>query len=82
MPSFAEIVDIVFLRSDSTCLFVCKMYVTDCFNKHYHSYEVLSTEEVLIIKQSDLTDYHVLHKYKIHFETTFIPLKYHILEVL
>lgn len=82
LPSFAKIIDIFFLHPDSThTLFVCEKYITDCFDHHFHSYEVQPTREHLIIKQSDLIDYHVLHQYDIT-PHTFISLKYHILEVL
>ena len=65
MPFFAKIIDILFLLPDRTCLFVCETYTTDCFNSHFHSYGVIPTKEVLIIKQNDLIDHHVLHHYQI-----------------
>ena len=79
MPTFGKIVDIVI---STHTLFVCKQYLTNCFNSHYHSYEVDPTSVIHIVKQSDLLDYHVLHEYKINFETVFIPMKYHIVEFL
>ena len=82
VPSFAKIVNIFFLCPDSTCFFVCEKYEIDCFNSHYHSYEVISSKEIVIIKQSDLIDHHVLHDYRITFDCIFIPMKYHILENL
>ena len=42
----------------------------------------MPSKELLIVKQSDLVDYHVLHQYEINYQTVFVPVKYHILEVL
>ena len=82
MPSFGKIVDIIFLHRNCTGVFVCEKYHTDCFNHHYHSYEVIPMKDIVIIKQCDLFDYHVVHQYQIHHDKLFVPLKYHILEVL
>ena len=64
MPSFAKIIDILFLLPERTAIFMCEKYRTNCFNYHLHSYEVMPSKELLIVKQSDLVDYHVLHQYK------------------
>lgn len=80
MPEFGKIVDILIIHQDSSCLFVCETFFTDCFNAHYHGYEVIPSKEITIIKQSNLIDHHVLHDYKINFSHSLIPLKYHILE--
>ena len=82
MPSFAKILHILSLRTDNSFYFVSEFYLTDCFNHHYHSYEAVPTGEIMVIKQQNLIDYHVLHQYKINFNNFFILLKYHILEFL
>ena len=82
MPTFAKIIDIIFPHPDCTPMFVCVKYTTNCFNYHYHSYEVTPLEEHFIIHQSDLVDHHIVHQYEIDFHTVFVPLKYHVLECL
>ena len=82
VPEFATIKDILLLGADHTCVFVCKRFVTQSFNAHFHAYEIIPSLEVIVLKQSGLFDYHVLSQFKVHSLTnvTFVPLKYHIIE--
>lgn len=82
-PTFAEIVDILLVGDANTCIFLCKEIINQCFNEHYHSYEVLKSDNWMAVKQTDLVDHHILSLY--HIDTAdiyYIPLKYHIMEDL
>ena len=84
MPVFAEIIDILIVHVDENqlCLFICSHFTTQCFNHHFHSYELTPSKDTILIKQNDLFDFYVLTPYKIHAHTNtvFVPLKYHIME--
>ena len=82
MPEFASIEDILLLGVDHLCVLVCKSYVTQCFHAHFHAFEVVLSSKVIVMKQNDLCDYHVLSQYKLHTHPNvlFVSMKYHILE--
>ena len=82
MPEFAKIEYILLLGVDHVCVLVCKSYVTNCFHSHFHSYEVALSSEVIVVKQTELSDCHVLSKYtlRMHPNVFFVPMKYHVLE--
>ena len=61
------------------CVFLCKEIVTQCFNEHYHSYEVNKSDKWMAVKQTDIIDHHTLSLYYVN-NLYFIPLKYHIIE--
>lgn len=81
-PDFVEIVDILLIGADSLCVFMCKRFITDCYNHHFHAFEVAQSEEVVVVEQSSLFDFHVLSQYKLrtHPDVVFISMKYHIVE--
>ena len=60
---------------------VCEKLVTECFNPHYHSYEVTrsSPKSFAIYKPSDLVDHNVLGLYN-RFSSLFVTLKYYLIE--
>ena len=82
MPSFALIMDVLLLGTDSVCMFICRKYTTQCFNSHLHAYEVVESEEQIVVEQNNLQDYHVLSQFKLdtHDDVLFISMKYHIIE--
>ena len=48
------------------CYFVCEILITDCFNHHYHAYEVRKQEDpipIVVCRQSDFINHHVLGLY-------------------
>ena len=83
MPQFGLIDEILVIDVENY-FFLCRLFVTDCFNHHFHSYEVSWTIPPLfnVYMQTDLADHHVLHQYKLSSwpSISFIPLKYHIIE--
>ena len=83
LPLFAIIEDIV-LYNSTTVLFVVQLLVTDCFNSHFHSYEVLPSYPLQFVacEYTDFKDAHVLHHYKLSSkpDLLYIPMKYHIIE--
>ena len=82
MPVFAVIVDILIVDENQSCVFICNQFTTQCFNHHFHSYELTPSAETIAIKQNDLFDFYVLTAYKVqaHSHNLFVPLKYHIME--
>jgi hypothetical protein len=85
LPEFGEIQNIL-VYNTSHCLFMCKLYVTNCFNPHFHSYEVypIDPARTTFTTQSNLFDYHVVAMHSLssfpHFK--FVTLKYHLLEMV
>ena len=81
LPVFGKIIDIVIV-SVTDCYFVCELLITDSFNSHYHAYEVRQQRQpthLVICKQCDLIDHHILGMY--HVSTfTFVSLKYYLPE--
>ena len=86
LPLFGRIIDI-FIVDVSDCYFVFELLVTECFNSHYHAFEVRKQTQqpiqLVVCKQSDLIDYHVLGLYTIPVHDdhlTFVSLKYYLPE--
>ena len=83
MPQFG-LIDEILVIDVEIYFFVYRLFVTDCFNHYFHSYEVSWTIPPLfnVYMQTDLADHHVLHQYKLSSSPSisFIPLKYHIIE--
>jgi len=85
-PIFGRIVDIIITESD-TCLFIIEPLITNCFNKHYNSYEVHALQNTHIIcKHQDLADHHPLVMSKSFHqqlaEKNFITVKYDVIELI
>ena len=81
MPVFGRIIDIIVV-SITDCYFVCEIFTTVTFNTHYHAYEVQEQRRptrLVVCKQSELIDYHVLGMYHLS-NTIFVPLKYYLPE--
>ena len=80
LPLFGIITDIVVHHADHV-YFVCNVLHTECFNSHFHAYEVSKTKDYDFCTHSDLIDHHVLSLYSLSSYTTcFIPMKYHLEE--
>lgn len=81
VPTFGKIVDLVVLHE--SYYLVCEVMFTDCFNHHFHSYEISTLQPInyVLCKPSDLPDHNVLGIYNIS-NSHFISLKYHIIEKL
>ncbi|XP_065884437.1 uncharacterized protein [Dysidea avara] len=83
-PIFGKILDIIITESN-TCLFIIEPLITNCFNKHYNSYEVNALKHTHIIcKHQDLADYHPLtmsKSFNQHLvDKSFITVKYDVIE--
>ena len=59
IPCFAIISEFV-ITKHSDILFVCKLLSTGGFSKHYHAYQVSSTDEIIVFEHCHLCDYHPL----------------------
>lgn len=81
LPVFGRILAII-MHDVTQYFFVCEVLITDCFNSHYHAYEVrkhnLSTP-IIICRQSTFVDHHVLGLYHIS-PLSFVSLKYYLPE--
>ena len=79
LPTFGLISDIVVFDVDNYFI-VCEVLLTECFNHHYHSYEVShdTTPSYVFVKQPNLADHCILGLYKKN-RSLFVTLKYHII---
>lgn len=79
-PVFGVISDILVFDVNSYH-FVCEELITECFNHHYHSYEVKYTQpnSFIVCQHKDLVNHNVLSLYK-RFGYLFVSLKYYIVE--
>ena len=59
LPEFGEIKDIV-INKDRGAAFIVRVLQTECYNYHYHSYEVTDLESFRIVIQDELVDFHPL----------------------
>ena len=79
LPLFGVIKDILFHCDEY--YFGCCMLDTQCYNAHFHAYEVTSTSEYILCTQSDLADHYVLSYYNLSTSSSqYIPVKYHLNE--
>lgn len=80
LPVFGVIIDIIVHQAQYH--FVCNVLHTECYNSHFHAYEVSKgSTEYTICTHSELVDHHVLSRYNLPTSPSqFIPLKYHIIE--
>ena len=60
MPVLAEIRDILMVDENQLCIFICNHLTTQCFNHHFHSYQLTPSTETILIKHNDLFDFYVL----------------------
>ena len=79
-PTFGLIEDIIVFSTDVFYL-VCEELTTDCFNSHFHSYEVTCSisKSFIMCEPSDLYDHNVLELYKLSGHI-FVTLKYYLVE--
>ena len=81
VPTFGLISDII-IKEVNNYFIVCEILHTECFNTHYHAYEVSrdTLPKFSFVKQTHLADHSVLGMYKqSHY---FVVLKYYIVENL
>ena len=82
LPLFGKIIDI-FIIDVFQCYFVFELLVTECFNSHYHASEVKKQTQqptqLVVCKQSDLIDHHVLGLYHVS-NLNLVSLNYYLLE--
>ena len=81
LPVFGKIIDVLIV-SVTDCYFVCELLVTASFNSHYHAYETRQQRQptqLVICKQQDLIDHHILGTYHVS-NFTFVSLKYYLPE--
>ena len=62
VPHFAVITEFI-ITEHTDIFFVCKLLHTIGYCKHYHAYEVVDTPEIVLCKNSQLSDYHPLSVY-------------------
>lgn len=83
IPIFGDIIDIVIFDVDVFYL-VCEEYNTECFNSHFHAYEVYKheTPQYYVCRVNQLYDYYCLSKYELssHSSVRFITLKYYLVD--
>ncbi len=79
VPHFAIIVEFL-VTPLSEILFVCHSLVTVEYSKHHHAYQVSQTNDVDVVKHTDLHDYHPLSTcYVAGSSYTFVCVKYRLL---
>ena len=80
LPVFGVIIDIIVHQAQYH--FVCNVLHTECYNSHFHAYQVSKgSTEYTICTHSELVDHLVLSRYNLPTSPSqFIPLKYHIIE--
>lgn len=83
VPTFGIIVDLLVMDVDN-CHLVCEILSTECFNSHFHAYEVhhVVNPHFIVSKFSKLADNYMLSAYKLstYPHTLFVPLKYNLLD--
>lgn len=81
VPVFGSIVDIIVLQEDEFHL-VCEVLHTECFNSHFHAYEICNNEEpeFNVCMIHELVDHCCLSKNQLQSypHSWFVPLKYYI----
>ena len=77
-PVFGRLRSIV-VHDVNNYLLVCNVMNTICFSKHYHSYEVEETPEIVLVNHSDLYDHTPLSLYHV-FNCLYVSLKYYLIE--
>lgn len=82
LPLFGVLIDIFFHNAEY--YFVCSVLHTECYNAHFHAYEVSNAPvEYTVCTHSDLIDHHVLSRYNLSTSSSqFIPMKYHLIECI
>lgn len=81
LPVFGRILAII-MQDVTQCYFICEILITDCFNSHYHAYEVRKQKlptPIIICHQSTFVDHHVLGLYHVS-SLSFVSLKYYLPE--
>ena len=65
-PLFGRIIDILVIDVDIV-YFICEVLETDEFNAHLHAFVVSTLKPIplIVLKQSELADFHVLGLYKL-----------------
>ena len=58
-PIFGNIDEII-VTPHLECFFVLSVFITNAFQHHYHAYEVVPTNSILICNHGQLVDYHPL----------------------
>ena len=80
VPLFGIITDI--MVHENQYYFICNTSHMECFNHHFHAYEVSKCPvDFAITTASDVVDHNVLTPYSLSSHSTyFVPMKYHIVE--
>ena len=79
-PLFGLIQNII-VHDVNNYYYVCQHLDTVCFCEHFHSYEVKSTCDIVIIKHNDLYDHTPLHIYHVN-DCSYVSLKYYLIDLL
>lgn len=82
VPTFGIIVDILVKDVDSYNL-VCEITSTECFNSHFHAYEIekFINPTYFVCQVNQLYDHYMLSAYELstYPNILFVPLKYHLM---
>ncbi len=83
VPVFGNIIDLFVLTVDDF-YFVCEILHTECFNPHFHAYQVCKADKIQyhICKVSHLSDHYCLSKYQLssYSSSWFVSLKYYLVD--
>ena len=78
-PMFGSIAEII-VTHHQECFFVISVLITIAFQHHYHAYEVLPTDSIVVCHHGQFVDYHplVCKKAVGRSHSLFISTKYHL----
>ena len=83
IPTFGLISSILVTNTEDYIL-ICEVLTTECFNAHFHSYEVYKEQypDYVVVKFCNLADHYCLSLYTLssHPATFFISLKYYLVD--
>ena len=69
LPLFGKIIAIV-INVLHEIFFICELFYTECFASYYHAYKVstnIQPKQIIVCKQSDLADHHIVGLYHSQF---------------
>lgn len=85
IPTFGIINDIIAINVNDYYL-VCEVADTECFDSHFHSYEISQNADpnYIVCRVKELADHYMLSMY--HLESfsdlSFISMKYHLIDTV
>lgn len=84
VPTFGIIADLLVVDVDNYYL-VCEVLSTECFNSHFHAYEVekVTNPTYIVCQVHQLPDHYMLSAYTLssYSRSLFVPLKYNLINM-